>query len=79
MAEIPRPTIVSCAIMRRGGRQRMPLVPCTPFNGRTSNYDGFGRDAAGNNTLVLAGWVAFRARPTRRPKISHISLTTVTL
>jgi hypothetical protein len=31
----------------------------TQFNGRASNYDGFGRGASGNNTLFLFGWVAF--------------------
>ena len=29
------------------------------FNGGTTNYDGFGRNASGNNTLLLAGWIAF--------------------
>jgi hypothetical protein len=26
------------------------------FNGAKSNYDGFGRDAADNNTLFVQGW-----------------------
>jgi hypothetical protein len=29
------------------------------FNGASSNYDGFGRDASDNNTLFLFAWTAF--------------------
>lgn len=29
------------------------------FNGASSNYDGFGRNASDNNTLYLLGWFAF--------------------
>ena len=29
------------------------------FNGRSSNYDGFGRKASDNNTIYLLGWTAF--------------------
>jgi hypothetical protein len=29
------------------------------FNGSDSNYDGFGRDASGNNTLYLLAWLMF--------------------
>src|SRR6185437_10000261 len=29
------------------------------FNGGIRNYDGFGRNAAGNDTLYLNGWLAF--------------------
>ena len=29
------------------------------FNGGTSNYDGFGRNASDNNTLYLLGWFMF--------------------
>jgi hypothetical protein len=29
------------------------------FNGNVSNYDGFDRSAADNNTLYLLGWIAF--------------------
>ncbi len=29
------------------------------FNGASSNYDGFGRDASDNNTLYVLGWIAF--------------------
>ena len=29
------------------------------FNGASSNYDGFGRDASDNNTLFLYAWLAF--------------------
>jgi hypothetical protein len=31
----------------------------TMFNGGTKNYDGFGNDASGNNTLFLYAWLAF--------------------
>jgi hypothetical protein len=31
----------------------------TRFNGRSRNFDGFGRDAAGNNTLFVYAWTAF--------------------
>jgi hypothetical protein len=31
----------------------------TQFNGGTSNYDGFGRNASGNNTLMLFAWLIF--------------------
>ena len=31
----------------------------TKFNGGTSNYDGFGRNASDNNTLFLLAWTAF--------------------
>jgi hypothetical protein len=31
----------------------------TRFNGGTNNYDGFGRNASGNNTLFLYAWTAF--------------------
>jgi hypothetical protein len=34
-------------------------VAYTQFNGGTSNYDGFGRNASGNNTLFLFAWMAF--------------------
>jgi hypothetical protein len=29
------------------------------FNGASTNYDGFGRNASGNNTLYLLAWLAF--------------------
>ena len=29
------------------------------FNGRSSNYDGAGRDASGNNTLFAFVWLAY--------------------
>jgi hypothetical protein len=32
---------------------------CTRFNGGNHNYDGFGRNASGNNTLFLYAWLAF--------------------
>jgi hypothetical protein len=31
----------------------------TMFNGGTKNYDGFGRNAGDNNTLLLFAWMAF--------------------
>ena len=31
----------------------------TRFNGGSGNYDGFGHNASGNNTLLLFGWMAF--------------------
>lgn len=31
----------------------------TRFNGSSSNYDGYGRNAADNNTLYLLAWMAF--------------------
>lgn len=31
----------------------------TEFNGGSSNYDGFGRDASDNNSLEVFAWVAF--------------------
>ena len=29
------------------------------FNGGSTNYDGFGRNASDNNTLYALGWIAF--------------------
>ncbi|MDE8343678.1 MAG: hypothetical protein POG24_07655 [Acidocella sp.] len=31
----------------------------TQFNGAAKNYDGFGRNASGNNTLYVFSWLAF--------------------
>jgi len=31
----------------------------TLLNGGPKNYDGFGRDASGNNTLFLYAWLVF--------------------
>ena len=31
----------------------------TRFNGRADNYDGFGRNAANNNTVYVYVWTAF--------------------
>jgi len=31
----------------------------TMFNGAAKNYDGFGRNASGNNTLFMFAWMAF--------------------
>ena len=37
----------------------LQYVAYTMFNGSTRNYDGFGRDASGNNTVFLYAWMAF--------------------
>ena len=37
----------------------LQYVAYTEFNGATNNYDGFGRDAADNNTLYLSAWFMF--------------------
>ena len=37
----------------------LQYVAYTEFNGASSNYDGFGRDASDNNTLYLSAWLAF--------------------
>jgi hypothetical protein len=34
-------------------------IAYTQLNGGTTNYDGFGRNASGNDTLYLFGWLAF--------------------
>lgn len=40
-------------------RLALQYTAYTEFNGGSSNYDGFGRDADDNNTLYLNGWLAF--------------------
>jgi hypothetical protein len=37
----------------------LQFIAYNKFNGGTTNYDGFGRNAAGNNTLFLYTWIAF--------------------
>ena len=37
----------------------LQYVAYTKFNGGSTNYDGFGRNASDNNTLYLATWFAF--------------------
>jgi len=37
----------------------LQYVAYTMFNGGTRNYDGFGRNASGNNTIFLYAWMAF--------------------
>jgi hypothetical protein len=37
----------------------LQYVAYTLFNGGTRNYDGFGRNASGNNTIFLYAWMAF--------------------
>jgi len=38
---------------------RLQYTAYTEFNGASRNYDGFGRDAADNNTLFLHAWLAW--------------------
>lgn len=40
-------------------RFALQYVAYNKFNGGNTNYDGFGRNASGNNTLYVLGWVAF--------------------
>jgi hypothetical protein len=40
-------------------RLSLQYVAYFQFNGAHSNYDGFGRNASGNNTLYLLSWFAF--------------------
>lgn len=40
-------------------RFALQYVAYSKFNGATSNYDGFGRNASDNNTLYILSWVAF--------------------
>ena len=37
----------------------LQYIAYTKFNGGTTNYDGFGRNASANNTLFLYTWIAF--------------------
>ncbi|MCW3474562.1 hypothetical protein [Limobrevibacterium gyesilva] len=37
----------------------LQYIVYTQFNGAGNNYDGFGRNAAGNNTLYAFAWLAF--------------------
>ena len=37
----------------------LQYVIYTQFNGGTTNYDGFGRNASDNNTLYMFAWLAF--------------------
>jgi hypothetical protein len=37
----------------------LQYIAYNKFNGGTTNYDGFGRNASGNNTLFLFCWIAF--------------------
>ena len=37
----------------------LQYVVWTQFNGGASNYDGYGRNASGNNTIFLYAWTAF--------------------
>lgn len=40
-------------------RLGLQYIGYSNFNGGSTNYDGFGRNASGNNTLFLFLWVAF--------------------
>jgi hypothetical protein len=37
----------------------LQYIAYNKFNGGSHNYDGFGRNAAGNNTLFLLAWLTF--------------------
>jgi hypothetical protein len=43
----------------RNARLALQYVTYFEFNGASSNYDGFGRNASGNNTLYLLCWLAY--------------------
>jgi hypothetical protein len=43
----------------RRNRLVLQYMHYTKFNGASSNYDGFGRNAKDNNTLYLLGWFLF--------------------
>ena len=40
-------------------RLMMQYIAYTKFNGTSTNYDGFGRNASANNTLFLNLWIAY--------------------
>jgi hypothetical protein len=44
---------------RREVRLTVQYTAYQDFNGSSSNYDGFGRNAKDNNTLYLLGWIMF--------------------
>ena len=44
---------------RRDVRFAAQFTAYTRFNGATTNYDGFGRDAKDNNTFYLIAWLMF--------------------
>lgn len=46
-------------LQRQHVKLALQYTAYTRFNGRSENYDGFGRDAADNNTVYLLGWVMF--------------------
>jgi hypothetical protein len=41
------------------GKLSLQYTVYNKFNGASTNYDGFGRDASDNNTLLLLAWFAF--------------------
>ena len=40
-------------------RVGLQYVGYTKFNGGTTNYDGFGRNARDNNTFYVVAWLMF--------------------
>ena len=40
-------------------RLGLQYIGYSNFNGGSTNYDGFGRNASGNNTMFLFCWLAF--------------------
>jgi len=40
-------------------RLQFQYVAYSKFNGSSSNYDGFGRRAADNNTLYILTWLLY--------------------
>ncbi|MEW5756304.1 MAG: hypothetical protein AB1810_08360 [Pseudomonadota bacterium] len=44
---------------RQNVKLAMQYTAYSKFNGASKNYDGFGRDAADNNTVYLLGWLMF--------------------
>ena len=46
-------------VLKKKYKFSLQYIAYTKFNGATSNYDGFGRDASDNNTLYLGAWLMF--------------------
>ena len=44
---------------RRDIRLALQYTGYRTFNGASTNYDGFGRNARDNDTLYLLGWLMF--------------------
>ena len=59
-AGYPDPDATIGELLRGEGAARPgDRAPAFNSNGGIRNYDGFGRNAAGNDTLYLNGWLAF--------------------